>query len=216
MTDLRSYFTQALKKGWNDPQLRELIPQNISDPFLPLAENVFRAFEVIAPEDVQYVILGQDPYYTTWPDGSPVATGLAFVATAKNHLWRRPLSLRRIEDHANLESGMLAQWAADKRILLLNAALTVPRKTRPTPGEHLSNWHGFTSHIISNLARSRHGQWCICWGKEARKIAQQTGLSDEQIVYSHHPAARTKADNPQSFDAFWKTDLGQRLKNDAS
>ena len=78
-------------------------------PFAPASEKIYEALRLTSFENVEVVILGQDPYHTPG-----VANGLAFSITPPNIL---PPSLKNIfaELHSDLgidrKNGDLSDWA---------------------------------------------------------------------------------------------------------
>ena len=112
----------------------------------PPESLVFAALRLTPLTSVRAVILGQDPYYK-----EGLATGLAFsVPDGCEH----PLSLRNIMKARELDldlpvpvNGSLDQWARNG-VLLLNAALTVPRHDAE---RHLDFWSPFTDEIVKTV-----------------------------------------------------------------
>lgn len=209
--ELGKLFRQSAHRDWHDASIESRIPREIRDVSFPNDEAIFRAFKDLKPSEVRYVILGQDPYYTTLESGAPMATGLAFDVPIDCDQNERPYSWRRIAKHVPLEGRSLGEWAKSKKVLLLNAALTVPEGR---PGQHLNAWNEFTSAVIGFLKdrRSAAPQF-ICWGGKAREIAEKSGLEiGRDFVWSHHPAARTSDGHPHSFPRFWKDGIGKALK----
>lgn len=221
-------FDKALQNGWEilDCQklLDEIEPHIDCQAICPTADNVFKAFELIRPEDVKYVILGQDPYWQTAEnDGLPIATGLAFGvrqqnglhhATAINKIMPKIYQCR--PDHE--WDWTLESWAEKHKILLLNAALTVPMPKQGESGRimsakgHLSRWEKFTKATLSFL-RDNHGQisrnhhfTCIAWGKMAKRAYEKADLPS---IFAYHPCASVTG--PGSFNDFWEQDYGKRL-----
>lgn len=152
----------------------------------------FRAFELVAPEDVRLLIIGQDPYPRPGD-----ATGLAFHSPRGV-----PPSMRNVykafESHlpgfsrpriANLE-----HWAA-QGVLLLNTALTV---RLGEIGSHMKiGWQAWTTGVVRALYRSREQEgrpypvaWL--WGRPAQAFfdGAVAGLPvpQERVLRSRHPS----------------------------
>lgn len=90
----------------------------------PIAEDVFKAYELTRPENVKVVIIGMDPYY----NGS--AMGLAFSVNPE--FGKIPPSLKNIfkvieknigKPSKCSKTGDLTYWA-EQGVFLLNASLT--------------------------------------------------------------------------------------------
>lgn len=215
---LRQRFNKSLQNGWkisNYQSLLDKIELHLDcKAICPTADNVFRAFELLRPEDVEYVILGQDPYWQiSKEDAQPIATGLAFgvrqkerphPATAIYKILRQIYQYR--PDHE--WDWTLESWAETHKILLLNAALTVPMPNkqgengRKTSAKgHLPHWNEFTKAALSFLRdnQSQRHIKCIAWGTKAKKAYQEAGLP---LIFAYHPCASVSG--PNSFNEFWK------------
>lgn len=153
-----------------------------SDHVFPLVSRTFRALELVNPEHVKVVILGQDPYHTAGK-----ASGLAFGYHPK---YRGPTdsSLLNIitelgADPATFDRS-LEPWA-NQGVLLLNTRLTVEE------GKPLSHadqgWEEPVGQILSFLADRAEIVWLL-WGNEARDAAKAAGVlmgAPNTIVTSH-------------------------------
>jgi uracil-DNA glycosylase len=162
---------------------------------------LFRAFELVQPEAVRVVILGQDPYH-----GPHQANGLAFAVDPDQV---PPPSLRNIQKalendrlacrSEGLESlmngpvdwgtGDLEAWAG-QGVLLMNDVLTVEDGC---PGAHRSwGWSLWTEYVIHTLQSSRQGLVWMLWGKEAQRhhagqLAQE-GSVHHRVLAAPHPS----------------------------
>lgn len=154
----------------------------------------YRAFELVKPEDVKVVILGQDPYSTRGH-----ANGLAFSVNA--HITKLPPSLQNIfaeyvrdTGFAYPRSGDLSAWA-EHGVLLLNTALTTVEGVR---GAHLNDWKEFTKSVIRWLSRLSGDRVFILWGRHAGEY--ENCITRGHILKSTHPsplsASRADRDIP--------------------
>jgi uracil-DNA glycosylase len=145
---------------------------------LPRKEWIFSALE-LAPENVQVIILGQDPYPRV-----DHAIGRAFaVPKGEKSL---PPTLRNIFKELASDLGVsetdpsLMRWQ-EQGVLLLNSTLTVNQ------GESDSHkgygWNCLTNNIIKVLAMQ--GAKAILWGKRAEGFAR---YFNEKAVVSAHPS----------------------------
>ena len=152
----------------------------------------FRAFELVDPQDVRLLIVGQDPYPRPGD-----ATGLAFAS-----LQGVPPSMRNVykafEAHlpgfARPRVADLEPWAR-QGVLLLNTALTV---RLGEIGSHMKiGWQDWTKGVVRALYRSREQSaqpypvaWL--WGKPAQEFfdAAIDGLPvpAERVLRSRHPS----------------------------
>lgn len=151
----------------------------------PREKDIFQAFNYCSLQDVQVVILWQDPYH--W-EGQ--AHWLSFSVKA----WvKTPPSLRNI--YKEIESdfwvqidftdGNLCKWA-QQWVLLLNSILTVEAKS---PWSHSRIWwEKFTDTVIKKISAKK--QWVVFmlwWAFAISKI----DLIDSQkhlILQSPHPS----------------------------
>jgi len=162
----------------------------------------FRAFELVQPDDVRLVLIGQDPYPLPGD-----ATGLAFHCESGI-----PASMRNV--YAALEQALpgfrrpgsanLQPWA-DQGVLLLNAALTV-RIGKGMAGSHLKlGWQAWTGGVLRALYAHRVGQgrpppvaWL--WGKPASAFfdAAMAGLDipADRVLRARHPSQDFRREFP--------------------
>lgn len=162
----------------------EDIPQ-VSEVAYPPPLQRYRALELLQPDDVRVVILGQDPYH-----GEGEAHGLAF--SVPNGV-KMPPSLRNIfkELSADMQLPMatdtdLTRWA-QQGVLLLNTALSV---APGMPGSHAEHgWKKVTDAIISALADSDMPRAFVLWGKHAQsKRSLIPGGKSHLVLESVHPS----------------------------
>ena len=148
----------------------------------PDVRNIFTSLSLCQPEDINIVIIGQDPYH-----GNGQANGLAFSV---NEGIKIPPSLRNI--FSELESdlsipihknGNLESWAK-QGVLLLNTCLTVEESK---PGSHQNiGWEEFTDAILQNIGYKGSVVFML-WGAKAQ--------AKESIIYK---------DNNLIINIIWK------------
>jgi len=156
--------------------------------YLPSGENVLRAFKQPF-DDVQVLIVGQDPYPTP---GNPV--GLSFSVAPE--VTRLPPSLvnifREYSDDLGYpapSNGDLTPWT-QRGVLLLNRVLTVqPGK----PGSHRGKgWEEVTEQAIRALVeRPAEPLVAILWGRDARTLVPL--LDEVPCIESAHPSPYSAA-----------------------
>lgn len=162
----------------------EDIPKIDGVAYPPPADR-YRALEMLAPEDVNVIILGQDPYH-----GEGEAHGLAFSVPEGVKM---PPSLRNIfrevADDMKISQPVatdLTRWA-NQGVLLLNTALTV---APGSPGSHANiGWKRVTDSIISALANSDSPRVFVLWGKHAqgkRSLIEKN--KSHLVIESAHPS----------------------------
>ena len=161
----------------------------------------FRAFELVAPDAVRLLLVGQDPYPTPGD-----ANGLAFSS-----LRGVPASMRNV--YKALEAHLpgfsrpkvadLEHWAR-QGVLLLNTALTV---RLGEIGSHLDiGWQPWTRGVVRALYRHRQaaGQplpvaWL--WGKPAQQFfddaVQGLAVPGERVLRARHPSNDFRQEFPR-------------------
>lgn len=150
----------------------------------PAPKDIFRAFELCPFEQVQVVIVGQDPYH-----GKGQANGLSFAVQTGTQL---PPSLQNIfkEIKTDLSTepfvdGDLTRWAK-QGVLLLNSTLTVQAHIA---GSHQNKgWEEFTDVVIKELSEKREHLVFILWGNYAKNKGGFIDRTKHYIIESPHPS----------------------------
>ena len=149
----------------------------------PPEKEIFKAFELTAPENTKVVILGQDPYHNF-----NQANGLCFSVNEKQLL---PPSLKNIfkelEDDLgikNYKHGDLSSWAK-QGVLLMNTSLTVEKGK---PGSHLKfGWEQLTDQVIRSFNKKMKIVF-VLWGKSAAKKKELINEDKHFILEASHPS----------------------------
>jgi len=150
----------------------------------PKYENIFKAFNLLSPNKIKVVIIGQDPYH-----GPNQANGLAFSVTSSIKI---PPSLKNIYkelvDDTNCSiplNGDLTKWAHEG-VLLINSVLTVEKGL---PHSHKNRgWEIFTDSVIRKLSEDKENIVFILWGALSQK--KEALLDDKKhlILKAPHPS----------------------------
>ena len=150
--------------------------------WLPGPERVFAALDLVPPQRVRVVILGQDPYPTPGH-----ANGLAFSVNPGVAL---PRSLANIfaevgaDTEAAPASGDLGCWAA-QGVLLLNTALSVPPGAAGAHGRW--GWDRLARQAIAEA--QRHGPLAfLLWGGHAQKALAGLPRAQDLVIATAHPS----------------------------
>jgi uracil-DNA glycosylase len=150
----------------------------------PAESAIFAAFNRCAFEDLNVVIIGQDPYH-----GIGQANGLCF--SVHNGI-KHPPSLTNIfkELTTDLEieypvSGDLSRWAA-QGVLLLNATLSV--RAHEAGSHQKRGWETFTNHIISLISSQKKNVVFLLWGEYAKKKVKLIDQKKHIVLTSGHPS----------------------------
>lgn len=150
----------------------------------PPGPQIFAAFDATPFDDVNVVILGQDPYH-----GPGQAHGLCFsvppgvaVPPSLLNIYKeieRDLGIPR-PDH-----GCLLPWAR-QGVLLLNAVLTVEAGRA---GAHQGKgWEGFTDFVVDTLNREREGLVFLLWGSYAQAKGKVIDSRRHRVLKAPHPS----------------------------
>jgi uracil-DNA glycosylase len=150
----------------------------------PKPSEWFAALNAVSFENVNVVILGQDPYH-----GPGQAHGLCFSVRDGVPL---PPSLRNIFKELNDDlgirasaSGYLMPWAS-QGVLLLNSVLTV--ESGLAASHQGKGWERFTDQVIHRLAEGREGLVFVLWGSYAQKKGAFIDRKRHLVIESPHPS----------------------------
>ena len=157
--------------------------KKLGKEIFPRTDNIFRALELVSPEDVKVVVVGQDPYHNI-----NQANGLAFSVNKNNKI---PPSLKNIYreikrdlNSKTLQTGDLTQ-IAKQGVLFLNSALTVEAHK---PGSHLNiGWQEITDSIISLLSSEKNIVFML-WGNFAQLKEKFIDLNSNLVLKTSHPS----------------------------
>lgn len=168
----------------------------------PPSDAVFRSLELVSPEDVKAVILGQDPYHEPGQ-----AMGLSFSVPDGT---RFPPSLRNIFKELCAEydiptpaSGDLTSWAK-QGVLLMNTVLTVKQgKANSHSG---LGWQRFTGDIIRICLEQPQPVVFAGWGVPAinliGRISAECSPVNNYIIKSTHPSPLSASRATAQLQAF--------------
>lgn len=179
MDGLRSFLQEEKRSG------KDIFPPN---------DSVFRALELVDPDQVKVTLIGQDPYH-----GPGQAHGLSFSVQPGV---RVPPSLQNVYKelqadlgHAPVRHGFLEAWAR-QGVLLLNDSLTVERGK---PGSHRGKgWEAFTDAIVRIVDRGPPSVFML-WGRNAKEKAASVDQSRHLVLATSHPSPMGDACNKGFF-----------------
>lgn len=177
----------------------ELLPSGIAD--IPLATvkterehgvtiypppgQIFRALELVAPEQVKAVILGQDPYHEPGQ-----AMGLAFAVP--QGCAKLPPSLRNIlkeyADDWGKEPPLhpdLTKWA-QQGVLLLNTILSV-REHSAFSHQNIG-WERVTDEILRAVSGQTQRVVFVLWGSPAQTKRPLIDETRHAVLTAPHPS----------------------------
>lgn len=180
----RALLEEEFSKPYFQKLSSEVRAEYLKGPVFPPPQKVFRAFELVKPNDVKVVILGQDPYHTPG-----VADGLAFSTVPGNQV---PPSLQNIFKEIKAEFSVvddknpdLTRWAK-QGVLLLNASLSVRAHSANSHSD--MGWHIFTDAVIHAISEEYEHVVFMLWGAFAGKKQDLIDLQKHLILTSPHPS----------------------------
>lgn len=180
----RALLNEEFQKPYFSELRRRVRDEYVHKAVFPHPSKVFRAFDLVQPDQVRVVILGQDPYHTTG-----VADGLAFSTLPGNRI---PPSLQNIFKEIEAEYNVpceknpdLTRWAK-QGVLLLNASLSVRSGEANSHADY--GWHAFTDAVIRALSETQSHIVFMLWGSFAGKKENLIDWEKHLILASAHPS----------------------------
>lgn len=154
----------------------------------PSSENVFNAYKLTQPSNVQIILLGMDPYIN-----KDQAHGLSFSVESED--LPTPPSLVKIHkaieescyNGLNLNATNNLEYLAKQGVFLLNSVLTVEAKKS---GSHFGKgWETFTDKTIEVLANREEKLVFLLFGKDAQEKCKLIDDKFHLVIKTEHPAA---------------------------
>lgn len=182
-------WKRALAPEFEKPYFEKIVAQLRAEKaqgktIFPAGGDIFNAFKYTPLDQVEVVILGQDPYH-----GVGQAHGLSFSVKEGVAV---PPSLQNIykEIHAEYgypipKTGNLESWAR-QGVLLLNASLTV--EAHKANSHAKLGWQQFTDAVIQTLATEKSHLVYMLWGRFAQGKAALIPADRNLILESAHPS----------------------------
>lgn len=153
-----SGWEKLFEENWHLLEKVDNVIKKMGTEFYPLPKEVFKAYKTIRPDEINVIILGQDPYHTTNDDDEPVAMGLAFSVRERSPIAPSLKNIFKvIENNTGKESqckktGNLTPWV-EQGVFLLNTCLTV---TPGTAGSHKNIWNGFILRTLDFIFQQKY------------------------------------------------------------
>jgi uracil-DNA glycosylase len=179
---LTPFFTTP---EWHCIDERFNAARNRGETIYPQEEDIFRTLNLLDPEDVKVVILGQDPYH-----GPDQADGLAFSVSKTKKL---PPSLKNIfkaikettGKESQCTSGNLFPWV-EQGVLLLNSSLSV--EAGKANSHQSFGWERLTDFIIEFLGGEGKPKVFLLWGGFAGKKKSLIHADTHRVISTVHPS----------------------------
>lgn len=191
------YMTVRLEPGWKEvlgPEFekpymvelkRFLLEEKQNHTVYPPNQFIFNAFDRTPFDQVNVVILGQDPYHNVGQ-----AHGLSFsvprgvdVPPSLKNIYKE--LQRDIQGFTSPGHGDLSAWA-EQGVLLLNATLTV--RAHQAGSHQKKGWERFTDQAIQLLSDRRDGLVFLLWGRYARNKAGMIDHGKHLVLQATHPS----------------------------
>ena len=181
-------WKEHLQNEFKKPYFKELVSfvkkEYQTKKIYPPGKFIFNAFDKCPFDEVEVVLLGQDPYH-----GEGQANGLCFSV---NDGITFPPSLNNIFKEIKNDigkpiptTGNLERWAV-QGVLLLNATLTVRANQ---PGSHQKKgWEEFTDAVIQTLSDQKKSLVFILWGAYAQKKGAIIDSTKHLVLKAAHPS----------------------------
>jgi uracil-DNA glycosylase len=183
-TSWQSVLADELDKPYFQ-QLQQFVDEERRNyTVFPPENDVFNALKLTPYDQVNVMILGQDPYHD-----DNQAHGLAFSVQPGI---KPPPSLVNIykELHSDVgfripKNGYLVPWT-QQGVLLLNAVLTVRAHQ---PASHKGKgWETFTDAVLRKVSEKDSPVVFVLWGAYAQKKLNLIDTTRHTVVQSVHPS----------------------------
>lgn len=181
-------WREALAAQWDMPYFKALTDfvraQYAATTVYPPASKIFAAFDACPFNQVNVVIIGQDPYH-----GPGQANGLCFSVNPGVPF---PPSLVNIFKEVAADTGAavpadgdLSRWAR-QGVFMLNSVLTVEQGRAAS---HASRgWETLTDAAISALSERRDNLVFLLWGSYAINKGKLIDRDRHLVLTSVHPS----------------------------
>jgi uracil-DNA glycosylase len=178
------YLGQEQEKPYFQALYRFVAEERRKFTIFPAGKDVFNALLYTPYENVQVMIIGQDPYHQPGQ-----AHGMAFSVRPGV---TPPPSLQNIykELQADVgfqipDHGCLVPWA-ERGVLLLNAVLTV--RANQANSHQGKGWEIFTDTVIQVVNEKETRVVFFLWGNYARRKADLIDARRHTILEAPHPS----------------------------
>ena len=178
-------FEQEFSKPYFVRLKSFLVQEYATKRIYPPKKLMLNAFDNTSYDDVNVVILGQDPYYNPHQ-----AMGMSFsvpdgIAPPKSLINIFQEIETELGAKANIVGGDLTPWAK-QGVLLLNTVLTVEEGK---PNSHKDKgWEIFTDAVIKHLNERERGMVFLLWGRNAYEKKQLITNPQHLVLTCAHPS----------------------------
>lgn len=185
----------------------------LNKKIFPYPDLVFAPFIYTNFDDINVVIIGQDPYFKS-ESGIPQAMGLSFsvadglnIPSSLDNIYKNMQKFGHI--HYKPTTGNL-QFLAYQGVLLLNTSLTVPENEK---NAHEDLWAAMTDLIIVKLSSIKNNLIFVLWGNSASKKHLLIDKTKHKIIISSHPSGLSCNTMLKTYPAFNDCDHFGQINN---
>ena len=178
-------FKQEFGKPYFAQLKSFLVQEYATKRIYPPKRLMLNAFDNTAYDDVNVVILGQDPYYNPRQ-----AMGMSFSVPTGVEPPKSLLNIfKEIQDElgrpSEIVGGDLTPWAK-QGVLLMNTVLTVEEGK---PNSHKDRgWENFTDAVIKRLNERERGMVFMLWGRNAYAKKELITNPQHLVLTAAHPS----------------------------
>lgn len=205
--------------------------EDTKSTIVPFPELVFNTLNILSPDKIKVVIIGQDPYINSIKINGkhiPQAMGLSFSVPLN---YPKPPSLNNIYENLHHfkhipeipKGGCLAAWAL-QGCFMINAALTT---FYSKSAAHRDVWKNFTNDLMCYINDKCENVVFLAWGKDAHMLCLNIDPTRHHIITSSHPSplaydktysgyeyGKNKTNRKQvTYPAFKSTDFFGKMNN---
>ena len=185
-------------------QWKEFVPKNFSWDMIddkvirsnahvfPPKNLVFNALELVAPEAIKCIIIGQDPYINegqanglafSVSDGTKIPPSLANIFKELLHEYLKKKTDENVAEKLAVMKthGDLTKWC-EEGVFLINTVLTV-EKGKSNSHKNIG-WEEFTGTILRKLDQ-RYSFVVLCLGRQAEAVANRFIVNNHKIIVGH-------------------------------
>lgn len=155
---------------------------------MPNLHVIFLPFETLGLEDINVVIVGQNPY--DYEKG--MASGMAL-----SHSTKMPMSgtLQAINEEVvrcygkGLRDSTLDGWIR-QGVFLINTILTTVQRPHKSKVDHVLQWHFFMEYLFYKMSTERSGIVYILLGHKAQQYSKSIKRTSNLVLSCPFPSKR--------------------------
>lgn len=171
----------TLKSKYSSKLMSFLSTEYALNEIKPAKADVFNAFTLCPWDSLKVVILGDEPFTSSMPNG--LAFGDKFTTQFHSPILTKMYECIEREYYPGgfyLDFDFSLEHWAKQGVLLLNRSLTA-RVT--DEGVHRKPWGKFVSAVLNSIVEHKPGTIFILWGKEAQLLAPAISKNNYVLMY---------------------------------